>query len=158
MMPDLFLRLAVEPALDLLPPQMGTTDAQALLLAIALQESHLTARRQFGGPARSYFQFEQGGVEGVLEHRATAHHAHEITLSLDVLPTAEDIYRAIEFHDVLACVFARLLIWTLPAPLPARANIAEGYGQYLAAWRPGRPRPETWDNNFVHAWGQVQPV
>jgi hypothetical protein len=63
MTPDLFLRLAVEPALSLLPESLRSTEAKAFLVAIALQESRLTARRQIGGPAHGYHQFELGGVE-----------------------------------------------------------------------------------------------
>jgi len=158
MTPDLFLRLGLEPAMDLLPPQMDTADARAFLIAIALQESRLIHRRQIGGPARGYFQFELAGVDGVLTHHRSGDVAMRLCLELDIGPTAPLVYEAIEFNDVLACGFARLLIWTIPAPLPKRTNFAESYAQYLAGWRPGRPRPATWENYFLDAWTQVQPV
>jgi hypothetical protein len=158
MTPDLFMRLGLEPALDLLPPQMDTADARAFLIAIALQESRLIHRRQIGGPARGYFQFELAGVDAVLTHHRSGDLALRLCLDLDIGPTVPAVYQAIEFNDVVAAGFARLLIWTLPTSLPRRTEFAESYAQYLAAWNPGRPRPQTWEGNFLDAWAQVQPV
>jgi len=158
MMPDLFVRSALVPALSLLPPRMDTPSARAMVLAICLQESRLLSRRQVNGPAKGYPQFELAGVEGVLTHRATALRARDVCLLLDVGPTAPSVYLALEYQDVLACCFARLLIWTLPAPLPTRSESELGYGQYLAAWRPGRPRPDAWSQNFEDGWRTVDAL
>jgi len=46
-------------------PIIGVTsnlDARVLLLTTAMQESGLSARKQQGGPARSFWQFEQAAV------------------------------------------------------------------------------------------------
>ena len=60
------LRYTLPSAFALLPPAMDTPDARVLLLAIGLQESKFSHRLQIGGPARGYWQFEQGGgVRGV---------------------------------------------------------------------------------------------
>lgn len=155
MTPDLFLRTSIEPALSLLPPLMETDEARAMLIAIALQESKLAHRQQVGGPARGYLQFELAGLEGVLTHEKTWAQARAVALALDVTPTAPGVYLAIEYHDVLACVFGRLLLWTLPRPLPARTDEVEGWQQYLALWRPGKPRRETWASNYLDAWQTV---
>ena len=66
------LRLAIEPALLLLPARMESAEATVMLLAIGLQESRLEHRRQIKGPARSFWQAEKGGgmVHGVLRHPA----------------------------------------------------------------------------------------
>lgn len=157
MTPGLFLDLALAPALRLLPSRMDTPEARALIVAIALQESKLLARRQFGGPARSYLQFELSGIRGVLTHRATSALAAGICEAVDVAATAASVYVAIEYHDVLACVFGRLLLWTLPAPMPGRDNNEEAWQQYLAAWRPGKPRSADWSANFARAWALVEP-
>jgi hypothetical protein len=155
MLPATFLQTAVVPALTLLPEPMRAVEAQALLVAIALQESQLLHRRQFGGPAKSYLQFEIAGIEGVLTHEHTWAHARAACLDLDVIPTAPGIYLAIEFQDTLACVFARLLIWSLPERLPGRTDSKGGWASYVKAWRPGKPRPERWDSNFCDAWATV---
>jgi hypothetical protein len=157
MTPDLFLRLAVEPALSLLPESLRSTEAKAFLVAIALQESRLTARRQIGGPAHGYHQFELGGVEAVWNHETTKKAAREICKVLDVAQTPLGVWAALEFHDVLDCVFARLLLMTIRNPLPARDDTDESYRQYLVLWRPGKPRSLTWTPNYLDAWTAVQP-
>ena len=43
-------RTAIEPALLLLPARMESPQAVVMLLAIGLQESRFTHRRQIGGP------------------------------------------------------------------------------------------------------------
>ena len=55
-------------AYSLLPAEMESAEATALLLSIGLQESQFTHRRQVGGPARGFYQFELSGVQGVLRH------------------------------------------------------------------------------------------
>ena len=75
MSPAEYLTDVIPAALALLPPQMDTQEARAMLIAIALQESRLTYRKQIGGPARGLHQFETGGVRAVLRHAATEAHA-----------------------------------------------------------------------------------
>ena len=153
MTPSLFVDLALNPALRLLPTKMDTPAARAMLIAMALQESRLKHRRQIQGPARGYWQFEQGGgVKGVLTHTASKEYAQFVCLSLDYKPESSVVYEAIEHNDVLACVFARLLLWTLTPPLPARNNPAGGWSQYLSAWRPSKPHRDTWDDFYEAAW------
>lgn len=158
MRPETILAQAILPALDLLPVAMSTPEARAMVLAMALQESHLMYRHQIGGPARSYWQMEQGGgVRGVLQHPASAAHIQHVLKALDYAPDAdpEACYVAIEHNDILAAAFARLLLYTLPDQLPARDRPDAGWAQYTKAWRPGRPHRETWDAYFDQAWSLV---
>lgn len=143
----------------LLPGAMDTPQARAMLLAIGLQESEFTARKQGGGgPARGFWQFEKGGgVIGVLEHRASATAIASVCAALCYRSTVPTCYAAIEHNDVLACAFARLLLWTLPGRLPERGMSDLGYAQYLSGWRPGKPRPSDWPQNFATAWALVEP-
>lgn len=148
-------------AYSLLPERMQSPNATAMLLAIGLQESEFAARRQLPkGPARGFWQFERaGGVVGVLEHRSTAHAIKKVLEALQY-PVSSDSYTchtAIEHNDVLACCFARLLLWTLPTALPGRLEIEVAWDQYLDAWRPGKPHVETWPDNFAMAWSIVSP-
>lgn len=157
-----YIAQAVLPAaLALLPAEMASPAANAMLLAIGLQESRFKDRRQLGGPARGFWQFElSGGVTGVLTHPLTRGHLIEAMTILryeDVIGSPEGLYKAIEHNDVLAAVCARLLLWTVPADLPRRNESAAGYLQYLQGWRPGKPHPMTWGPNFQAAWELVEP-
>lgn len=145
-------------AYELLPPGMASTEASALLLAIALQESALEHRRQVKGPARGFWQFEVIGVAGVLEHRLTRTPAQDALEALVYRPVERApivVQRALEHNDVLAAVVARLNLWPLRAQLPARADVDGGWTQYLKAWRPGKPRPATWATNYERAWSAM---
>jgi hypothetical protein len=135
-------------ALALLPPRLDSFEARVLLLAIGMQESRFEARHHIGGPARSFWQFEAGGVRGVLEHHPAAR-ARCSTRRSTAAVRADECFDAIQHNDVLACVFARLLLWTHPAPIPEDERNAWAY--YLATWRPGKPRPETWGAHFQRA-------
>lgn len=153
MTPALFVEIALSPALRLLPAQMDSPAARAMMITIALQESRLLHRRQIGGPARGYAQFEMGGgVRGVLTHRASAEHAKRVCAALDYQPTPDVVYAAIEHNDILACVFSRLLLWTLPGALPARSEHDKAWSAYIAAWRPGKPHRSTWNTFYDQAW------
>ena len=157
---SLFLKLAVRPALDLLPANMNTPEAAAMILAICLQESKFQNRRQIGGPARGFAQFEIAGVIGVLQHQKTKHVIREVLelLRYDFKPITS--LAAIENNDVLCVVYSRLLLWTLPSSLVkpedgfyvTTTEIRESWMQYLEAWRPGKPRYETWPSNYAKAW------
>ena len=150
---DLFIESALFPAFRLLPVAMGSPAAMAMCVAIALQESKLTYRHQINGPAHGYFQFERnGGVHGVLTHHSTRPHAVQICEDLDITPTGDEVYAAIEFHDVLACAFARLLLWSLPQAMPPQDDPDAGWKAYIDAWRPGKPHPDTWRANFDIGW------
>ena len=156
MTPARLLTLAIDPALSLLPAEMQTPEARALLLAIALQESRISKRRQLGGgPARSYFQFEQTGIADLLTHHRSAPHLLALCAALDLPTSARALLRAIEWSDVLAVLCARLLLWTDPAILPNATDARRGWAIYTATWRPGRPRPETWHAYFDIGWTTV---
>lgn len=144
-------------AFALLPPEMDSPKAQAMLLAIGLQESRFVHRRQLGpGPARGWWQFERGGgVKGVLTHSTTGPVVTPIVKTLCYEPRASECHLAIEHNDLLACIFARLLLWTVPLPLPEPQDAAHGWAVYLEGWRPGKPHRETWDEFYAHAWELV---
>ena len=130
-------------AFTLLPSSMDTPAARRMLLAIGLQESRMVYREQIGGPARGLWQFERtGGVIGVLNHPSTGEMADRVCDALDVEPTIDSVYQTLATNDVLAACFARMLLWTDPAPLPLTAE--QGWASYLRTWRPGKPHPHTW--------------
>ena len=132
---------AIVPALALLPARMSSPEAEIMLLAIGLQESRFVHRRQIKGPARSFWQAEQGGgmVTGLLRYHdeRVRDLATGLCMIRGVAPAAADVYAAIEFDDVLAAGLARLLLWTDPGRLPAEHEVDGGFDLYLRTWRPG---------------------
>lgn len=146
-------------ALDQLPSKMDTPEARAMLLAIGMQESRFKWREQIGGgPAHGFWQFERGGgVRGVLRHPVTKPIIDPV-LELfgyhdtDPLVRERVCYALICHNDIIACVFARLLLWTVPGKLAQQHEPARGWRQYLDAWRPGKPHPATWHDCFAEAW------
>lgn len=145
-------RLAIEPALALLPGAMASREARVLMLAIGLQESRLVARRQLVGspprpvgPAAGLWQFElAGGTRGVLRHQASRYWMHSACAARGVQPDAAALWAAVQRDDVLAAAAARLLLFTDPKRLPAVGDEAGAWRCYVRTWRPGKPHPATW--------------
>jgi hypothetical protein len=133
---------------------MNTREAQAMLVAIALQESDLNARRQRGGPARSHLQFETGGLIGVLQHPSSTMHAAALVNELDYSDlTPHQLHAAMEFDGVLAAGMGRLLLWTDARSIPSEQDGPDaGWAMYLRNWRPGKPHPERWSACWTTAW------
>lgn len=140
---------AIMSALRLLPPKMTSASALVLMITIGFQESRFLYRRQIRGPARGFWQFEDGGVKGVLEHPASAEFAKSICAQRGVAPAPRDVHVAIENDDVLAAAFARLLLWTDRRSMPTEPDRAWQY--YVFNWRPGKPHRDTWDGFYAQA-------
>lgn len=126
-------------AFELLPGRMRSSQAVVILLAIQLQEAPNQEQRQADGPAVGIWQFEEGGgIAGVLRHPASRPYALSVCKALGVEPTKEAVYAALQStDDVLDAAFARLLLWTDSAPLPAIGDVAGAWQLYLRTWRPG---------------------
>jgi hypothetical protein len=156
---DIIHRSIIPEALRLLPSEMTSPAAHAMLLSIGLQESRFLFRRQQNfGPARGFWQFEKAGVRGVMRHKETKAPLEAVLKRLryeSAIGKTADLHYAVADNDVLACVFARLLLWTVPGQLPDEDDPGSGWAQYLEGWRPGAPHPETWDNLFKEAWTRV---
>lgn len=130
---------SINSALDLLPDRMRSAQAIVTLLAIQLQEAPNQEQRQIGGPAVGIFQMEKGGgIAGVLRHSASRPYALIVCKALGVEPTKSAAYAALQSaDDVLDAAFARLLLWTDAAALPAIGDVAGAWELYLRTWRPG---------------------
>lgn len=161
---DYLVKCVLPAAYKLMPSRMNSPEASSLLICIALQESGLRARRQMlengkqwweskPGPANGLWQFERdGGVRGVMRHAA----ASAIVLPvIDALLYPRDpyaVHEALIHNDVLACVLARALLYSVPESLPGPNDPTKGWSQYVSAWRPGKPHPEVWPENYRIAW------
>jgi len=158
-------RKAIMPALRILPGEMNSPAARVLLLAIGLQESGFVTREQYGGgPARGYWQFEQGteashgGVWGVYLHPASSGPLQHVCKRRRVPFDPVAIYNELELDDVLAAAVARLLMYTDPYPLPDTDDQKGGWDLYaVRTWRPGQPRPDDWPANFEQGQNIVSP-
>ena len=133
-------------AMELLPSRMDSDQARVMLLAICGQEADFRhrwqvidrARPHVMGPARGLWQFERGGgVRGVLNHPASKALALDVCQECSARPTLDGVFQALSSDDVLAACFARLLLWTDPAPLPAVGDVSKAFALYLRTWRPG---------------------
>lgn len=166
MNPGDFFPARVVPGLDLLVDITAgkikrTPEADVIVTAIAGQEGDWRHRRQVGGPARSIWQFEQGGgVAGVMSHPSTAPHAKKLFEYLDigepalgpfVQPSTKTVYEAMAWNDLLAAGMARLNLWWAAPPLPAVGDVNGAWAYYINTWRPGAPHPEVWPAKYSAA-------
>ena len=168
MTPKELLETVINPALEILPIKMNSNPAKAMLIAIALQESgDLNTRVQkvkfnnkiVNGPAHGLWQFEKnGGVKGVINHISTSKIAIDICNKLNIKVVDKDIiWNELIKNDILACCFARLLLWTIPGKLPNKDNPDLGWYQYSKlSWNPGKPHPEKWNKNFNIGWETLE--
>lgn len=161
---DSIVHKAINPALGMLPAKMDSDAARVMLLAIGLQESRFEYRFQkvhgdpyAKGPAKSFWQFERGGgVIGVLTHHATKDLARDLCQKRGVLPDSSLVHARMEYDDVLAAGFARLLLWADRKPLPGvDAGHDEAWDCYVRNWRPGKPHRQTWDEFHKQARAQA---
>lgn len=162
------LTAAMPAAYALLPERLQSIESKAMLIAIALQESRFEHRFQVlntpgvKGPARGFWQFEKGGgVRGVrgwiFKNPQSKAYAEDALAKLGYKNASEDErYTAIEHNDVLACLFARCLLWTLPEALPRRGETEKAWLQYIDGWRPGKPHRVSWDSCYELAWEVVK--
>lgn len=156
---DIIVKQAIRPAYDLLPSRMASDAATVMLLAIGLQESRFEHRRQIGGPARGFWQFERGGgVKGVLNHPSSRSYALDVCSERGVLATPTAVYERLEGDDVLAACFARLLLWTDTPPLPPVPHAPAAWSLYTRTWRPGKPHRDTWDALYAKAVATVEAL
>jgi len=141
----------------LLPAKFDSPAARVQLLANGLQESGFLTRQQDHGPARSYWQMEQGGgIHWTLINKTTGPYARTACSLRAVAPIESDIYAAFLSDDLLACAFARLLIWADPNPLPQLGDAEGAWQLYIRSWNPGKPRRWDWDANYNAAVQSVR--
>ena len=168
MTPELLLKTAIIPALSLIDPTLDTPEARAMLIAIALQETGLRARRQMleardhwweskPGKGHGFWQFERdGATRGVMVRHAGA--SAIVLPVIDALLYPRDpyaVHEALIHNDVLACVLARALLYSTPDAMPRPGEADKGWAIYVKAWRPGKPHPEVWPENYRIAWEAV---
>lgn len=146
---------AVNESYTLLPTKLESYWARVFQAAAGYQETKYLTRVQYGnGPARSYWQFEKGGIKGVMLHKASVRMAIAVCEARGVEFNSDAIWRAMETDDVLGATFARLLMYTDPYALPTTQDAAWAmYAKRL--WRPGKPHPDEWPASWAFALSVV---
>lgn len=152
-------KAAVDAAFQLLPAKMDTRLARVIHAAIGYQETKYKTRVQYGnGPARSYWQFENGrlaAINGVLNHKSTAAIAKLVCSALGVAPERMAVWKAMETDDILGAAFARMLMYTDPFALPT--NQQDAWDMYAnRLWNPGKPHPDQWPTSWAFGLECVQ--
>lgn len=149
------IKHVIRPGLALLPERMDSPRAIAMLLTIGLQESRFIHRKQIGGPARGFYQFEKGGgLAGVLQHHSVKDYSEQVLELFEV--NKADAFEALTYNDAIATAFARLLLWTDPGSVPSLASDPqESWDMYLRVWRPGKPKRDTWNEYRAKAVSMV---
>lgn len=146
---------------EYLPTKIGTTQidtvgSRLMMLVIQKQEDPEERRYQVvkrtestaienivgpktaKGPARSLWQFEQGGgIKGVLHHKITGPLIDGICDRFEISNSTVSCWQAVEENDVLAACFARLLLWTDALKMPGISDAEGAFQLYLRTWRPG---------------------
>lgn len=156
-MTDKLILSTIQKALNILPSFMDTEEAEVLLIAIGLQESGLTERRQIVdgqpiGPAKGLWQFEfGGGVRGVVTHPESKDLMRWVCRKRKVEWDPNKIWDALEQDDVFAAAAARLLLYTDTKPLPNLDQSADAWEYYIRVWRPGKPHYDRWSTNYLLA-------
>jgi hypothetical protein len=148
MRPTHFLETVISPTLKLMERYTGiaySACAENLLLAIALQESNLSARIQGpndAGPARSFWQFEKIGVVDVFQRQKTA---LKVMCDALVLPCEPGkLHLMMAYNDMIACVIARLTLRLDPRSLGLATTEEGAWDYYIKNWRPGKPHRDRW--------------
>jgi hypothetical protein len=151
--------LVLNQMFSMFPANYDTPAARLLLLTIGLQESRFQYRAQLGGgPARGFWQFEEGnekskgGVWGVLNHYRVGLLAKQFCRKLGIAADPKTVWRAMETNDVLAAGFARLLLLADAEALPKVGAVEDAWECYAKrTWRPGKPHRATWDGFYAQA-------
>jgi len=148
MRPSVFNDTIIKPTLELMARYVEipyNEYAENLLLAIALQESNLSARIQGpmeAGPARSFWQFEKIGVVDVFQRQKTA---LKVMCDMLVLPCEPGkLHLMMAYNDMIACVIARLTLRLDPRSLGLATTEEGAWEYYIRNWRPGKPHRDRW--------------
>jgi hypothetical protein len=160
MEPSLFLQRIIRPSLgfmrEVVPKAFDTPAAEVMLLSIALQESACKYRFQIKGPARGFWQFERrGGFRGVLQHSSSKPIIEDLLLAAALPLDEEQLWGALPYSELAQVFFARLLLWTVPKPLPPIGEQQTAWKYYENTWRPGKPHPLAWAKNYTAAMDAV---
>ena len=168
MTPTDFYRTILAPAAEFCAPILAARDcpeARCMLLAIAGQESGWRNIHQDGGPAVDPWQHEIGSIRALKLNITTQRYMHSMARAVGCGTDPDSIYAALLGDMRLAYGCARLLLWTVPQPLPAIGDHTETLRQYRWTWRPGAwdtaPRAleafQRWQRVYPQAAAAVQP-
>lgn len=146
--PQHFLVSVIRPTLIKLG--LHSPAAEQLLLATAIQESHLVYRKQISGPALSYFQIEpkthNDMWDNFLKFRPQL---SSKVVQLMTKPNADKI-KELEKNDAYAAAMARIRYLRVPAPMPPANDIKK----MAAYWKRyyNTPLGKGKESEFIGNW------
>lgn len=123
-----------------------------MLLAIAGVESAWTALRQANnGPASSFWQFERGGILGLMRDDETSRQVAVLCgiSGIALQSTAIWQFMCTAEGANFSAAMARLLLWSDPMPLPKTES--DSFNYYERNWRPGAPSYSRWHLVYLQA-------
>lgn len=136
--------------------------AMVQIVATALQESTCRFRKQVPtGPARSYLQIETPtAMAAYRKDKYLGAELMNLNLSMTTLQktgreamlASAYMAQVVELNDIAAVLVGRAIMWLDPHPLPALGDHAGAWKFYNEfTWRPGKPHPELWPENYLEA-------
>lgn len=136
-------------------PRLQDPRAAILLAAIAIQESDLRwARQAPAGPARSWWQIEVGTARDIQARVSQLGPRWRRLLDWHDGATG-DVEEALLGYPLSGCVWARLLLWLDPAPLPPIGDEAAALETYKAVWRPAWALGRRPINGELERWSRA---
>lgn len=146
------------PALKFLPPQLDSINVRVLLLSIGFQESGFVSRVQVKDDnmqddivGKGFYQFTYIACKDVYEFQTNRFNFLDILNQLRIQNSARAVHTAIQFHDILATITARIFLYQSPLSVPCCDDYKSMWYIYKSRWRPGRPRRENWDTHCKRA-------
>lgn len=155
--PQTFSTTVIRPVLVRLG--LHSPAAEQLLLATAIQESHLIYRKQIGGPALSYFQIEPNTHDDIwnnfLKFRP---HLSSMIVSFMTSPVANKT-KELETNDKYAAAIARIHYLRVPAPIPQYNDIPKMAAYWKRYYNTilGKGREIDFINNWKKYGSTLQP-
>lgn len=164
---DMWFKHAILPAFTrYMSHPKQSVKAMVQIIATGLQESQVMFRKQVpSGPARGFLQIEPPTAIAAYDKDAYLR-GELMNLRLNttqLLPTNTTAARrnylanVCELNDPACVLIGRSIMWLDPSPIPEIGDVEGAWDFYaLKTWRPGKPRPEHWWDNYMQAVNVVQ--
>lgn len=128
-------------------------EREVLLCAIAIQESKLKYRRQMPrGPAMSFWQIEGKTANDCVGRCTPVRDFCKGWVGVSGFSNPGSLGEyAIRYNDAVACAIAAGILRLHPSLLPEVGDEDGAWRTYVGAWRPGKPRPNSWPDAYKQA-------
>lgn len=141
------LKEVIEPGLIKLPDHLNTVEAEAMLLAIGMQETKFELSNCVNSDRMGFFRVSTRDIIKLITIDWTS------KLLLDIANGANKFINELVLEDAHFCALcARLMLSITGESLPnLNSDPSESWNLYLKTWKPDNPKRETWDAYWMHA-------